>query len=158
MIIEYEARYIEEVKTLLGELQQHIKDIDIEGYNKVGINYKHLYFKKIFEEVNRCAGKILLYKVDEEIVGVVIGLVNNDERDNDDSCLPRIGRVTELVVSKRFRAKQIGTALLRAIEDYLISIGCESILLGVLAYNEEAIEFYLKNGYHSRTIEMIKCL
>lgn len=158
MIIEYEDRYIEEVKTLLGELQQHIKDIDIEGYNRVGIDYKDLYFKKIFEEVNRCAGKILLYKIDDLIAGVVIGLVNNDEKATGDSCLPKIGRVTELIVSKKFRAMRIGTALLRAIEDYLMSIGCESIILGVLAYNEEAIEFYLKNGYHSRTIEMIKCL
>ena len=41
-------------------------------------------------------------------------------------------------------------------EDYLKSVGCKDILLGVFAYNENAIKFYEKNGYHIRMLDMTK--
>ena len=41
-------------------------------------------------------------------------------------------------------------------EDYLKSIGCKDILIGVFAYNDNAVKFYRKNGYHVRMIDMIK--
>ena len=46
--------------------------------------------------------------------------------------------------------------LLKSMEDYLHSVGCESILIGVFAYNNEAVKFYEKNGYHNRMLDMIK--
>ena len=41
-------------------------------------------------------------------------------------------------------------------EEYLKDQGCLSILIGVFAYNESAIKFYEKNGYHLRMSDMIK--
>ena len=41
-------------------------------------------------------------------------------------------------------------------EKYLKSVGCEDILIEVFAYNDGAMKFYEKNGYHIRTTEMIK--
>ena len=43
-------------------------------------------------------------------------------------------------------------------EEYLKSIGCHDVLLGVFCYNTRAISFYEANGYHSRTTDMIKSL
>ena len=40
--------------------------------------------------------------------------------------------------------------------DYLKSIGCEKIMIAVSGYNENAIKFYEKNGYHMRMIDMIE--
>ena len=41
-------------------------------------------------------------------------------------------------------------------EEYLNSIGCLYIAVDVFAYNENAINFYEKYGYHERMISMIK--
>ena len=64
--------------------------------------------------------------------------------------------MTELVVSKSSRANGVGSVLLKAMEDYLKSVGCEDILLVVFAYNNKALDFYKNHGYHMRMIDMIK--
>lgn len=156
MIIEYDKKYDEEIKDLLVELQEHIQCIDIEGYNILSKDYRELCFQEVLAQVNKCHGKILLYKEKEKIVGLVAGLINNDDEETYEFKAPRRGRITELIVSKSIRSKGIGTSLLKAMEDYLISIGCKDILLGVFAYNEKAINFYKKNGYRMRMIDMIK--
>lgn len=156
MIIEYEAKYQEEVKDLLVELQEHIAEIDKEHYNVVGDNYKEKYFNKTIEELEKYKGKMYLYKEKEEIVGLVVGLINNEEIETYDFKAPKRGRVSELVILKRCRQKGYGKILLNAMEDYLKSVGCKDILIGVFAYNESAIQFYEKNGYHTRMTEMTK--
>lgn len=40
MIIEYSPNYNEQIKNLLVELQQYLSDIDKEGYNIVGDDYR----------------------------------------------------------------------------------------------------------------------
>ena len=116
MIIEYSPNYNEQIKNLLVELQQYLSDIDKEGYNIVGDDYREKYFEKTIEEVKKSNGKILLFKENEKIVGLVVGIVNNDEE---------------------------------------IS-GCEKIMIAVFGYNENAIKFYERNGYHMRMIDMIE--
>lgn len=156
MIIEYEAKYQEEVQDLLVELQEHIAEIDKEDYNVVGDDYREKYFNKTLEEVEKYKGKMYLYKEDEEIVGLVVGLINNEEIETYDFKAPKRGRISELVVLKKCRQKVYGIILLNAMEKYLKSLGCKDILIGVLAYNESAIKFYEKNGYHIIMTEMTK--
>ena len=156
MIIEYTTKYDEQVKDLLVELQQHLSDIDKEGYNVVGDNYREKYFEKTMKTVEEKNGKILLYKENGKIVGLIIGIVNNDELNRFDFKVPKRGRITELVVKKECRGKHIGTKLLECMKKYLKEIGCEKILIVVFGYNENAIKFYNKNGYHIRMIDMIE--
>lgn len=59
-------------------------------------------------------------------------------------------------MSKSSRANGVGSVLLKAMEDYLKSVGCEDILLAVFAYNNKAMDFYKKHGYHMRMIDMAK--
>ena len=40
--------------------------------------------------------------------------------------------------------------------EYLKNENCKDILIGVFGYNDQAIKFYEKNGYHTRMIEMTK--
>lgn len=157
MVVEYDEQYDDNIKSLLIELQEYIQSIDKEGYNIMSEDYGELYFQKIAEDINKFNGKILLYKEDNEIVGLVVGLINNEAIKTYDFEAPKRGRISELIVSKNARLKGIGTTLLKSMEDYLKSVGCKDILLGVFAYNEKAIEFYEKNGYHMRMIEMTKC-
>ena len=158
MIVEYDSMYDEKIKDLLVELQSHISDIDREGNNILTDDYRNLYFKKTLEEVNAWKGKIFLYKEDEKIVGLIAGVINNYAINNYDFKAPMRGRVTELIVSSSVRSKGIGKALLLKMEEHLKSIGCHDVLLGVFSYNTRAISFYEANGYHSRTMDMIKSL
>lgn len=156
MIIEYDSKYDKDIINLFIELQEHIADLDREGYNILTANYGHLYLKKTLEEVKKYNGKILLYKIDQDILGLVVGLINNDAEDSYDFKAPRRGRVTELIVSEKKRSKGIGKKLLKAMEGYLISQECSDVLLGVFAYNDRALKFYEENGYHVRMLEMTK--
>lgn len=156
MVVEYDSKYDEDVKGLLIELQAHLCSIDKLGYNALGEDFGDLYLKKVMDEVNKCEGKILLYKEDTQIVGLVVGLINNECEDRYDFKVPRRGRITDLVVSKDFRSKGIGTVLLKSMEEYLKSVGCSDILLGVFGYNTGALKFYEKNGYHVRLFDMTK--
>ena len=155
MIIEYNTKYDEQIKDLLLELQEYLSDIDKENYNIVGDDYREKYFEKTMEEVKKCNGKILLFKENEKIVGLIVGIVNNDEVIRFDFKAPKRGRITELVVAKEYRDKHIGKKLLDSMKDYLKSIGCEKIMIAVFGYNENAIKFYKKNGYHMRMMDMI---
>lgn len=156
MIIEYDSKYDKDIINLFIELQRHIADLDREGYNILTDNYGHLYLKKTLEEVKKYNGKILLYKIDQDILGLVVGLINNDAEDSYDFKAPRRGRITELIVSEKKRSKGIGKKLLKAMEGYLISQECSDVLLGVFAYNDRALKFYEENGYHVRMLEMTK--
>ena len=50
----------------------------------------------------------------------------------------------------------IGNMLISKIEEYFKSLGCEYILVDVFAYNDNAVKFYDKNGYHLRMYTNIK--
>ena len=156
MIIDYSELSKEDVKNLLLELQEHIHSVDPEGYNIVGVNYREMSFLDTMEDVKKYNGKIMLYVENDEVLGMVIGLINNDTEETYNFRAPKRGRISELVVKKDVRSKGIGSMLLKSMEDYLHSVGCESILIGVFAYNNEAVKFYEKNGYHNRMLDMIK--
>ncbi len=156
MIIEYNSKYDEEIKDLLVQLQQYLVDMDKEGYNKVGNDYREKYFIKTMDDIKKNNGKILLYKSNEKILGLVVGIVNNDKRIEFDFNAPKRGRITELIIDKECRGKGIGKKLLNAMKEYLKSVGCEKILIAVFGYNESAIKFYKENGFHIRMIDMIE--
>ena len=83
-IIEYNSKYDEQIKTLLVELQEYIAQIDKEGYNIITEYFKELYFQKTMEEINSCNGKIFLASQSKKIVGLIIGVVNNEEENSYD--------------------------------------------------------------------------
>ena len=156
MIIEYDEIYDEQIKDLLVELQEHIVDIDKEGYNILTNEYREEYFKKTIEEIKKYEGKMFLYKENNEVLGLVVGLINNEETKEYDFQAPKRGRVSELVVTKKIRSKGIGKQLLDKITEYFKENNCKDILIAVFAYNEDAIRFYEKNNYHTRMIEMTR--
>ena len=156
MILEYDSKYDEDIKDLLVQLQQYLADIDNEGYNIVGDEYREKYFNKTIEDVKKNDGKILLYKDNDKIVGLIIGIINNNETERYAFKAPRRGRITELVIDKKYRGKGIGKELLLKMKEYLKSNGCEKILIAVFGYNESAIRFYKANGFHIRMLDMIE--
>lgn len=154
-IIEYEEIYQEEVKELLEELQEYMISVDKEGYSTITKDYKEKYFEKIIKEVNAYQGKIFL-AMDKQVVGLIIGLINNEDISTYDYKTPKLGRVTELIVTKEYRNKKIGKQLLKKIEEYFKEVGCKGILLNIFTDNKVAKIFYEKEGYSKRTSELIK--
>ena len=154
-IIEYEEISQEEVKELLEELQEYMISVDKEGYSTITKDYKEKYFEKIIKEVNAYQGKIFL-AMDKQVVGLIIGLINNEDISTYDYKAPKLGRVTELIVTKEYRNKKIGKQLLKKIEEYFKEVGCKGILLNIFTDNKVAKIFYEKEGYSKRTSELTK--
>ena len=155
MIIEYEDKYQEEVKDLFTELQEYIVSLDKEKFNILTSSYRDLYFEKTIEEINNENGKMSLLKVEDKIVGLVVGIIMNSINEYDFKA-PIRGRITELIVNKKYRDNGYGKVLLESMENYLKRVGCQNILIEVFGYNTNALNFYEKNGYHIRLYDVCK--
>jgi len=81
-IIDYSNQYNEDVKNLLVELQEHIVKLDKEKYNILTPDYREKYFEKTMHEVKKYEGKIFLAKELNSIIGLIIGLINNEKAQN----------------------------------------------------------------------------
>ena len=154
MIIDYESKYDEDVKDLLLELQEYIASLDVMGYNRVTDGYREQAFINTMKEIGENQGKIYLYQEDDKIIGLIAGIVYNEDREEVGFKAPRRGRITELIVTSKVRSKGVGSKLLHKMEDYLHSIGCVNILIAVFGYNDKAQKFYQKNGYNIRMLDM----
>lgn len=156
-IIEYEDKYLEDVKDLLVELEQYIVSIDKDNLDQLHPEYREKMAILDLEEVKNNNGKCYIAVENDKAVGLIMGCIfSYNEYDYLDYKCPKRGEITELIVSNNVRSKGIGNMLMNKIEEYFKSLGCEYILVDVFAYNDDAINFYDKNGYHSRMYTNIK--
>lgn len=156
-IIEYIDKYLEDVKDLLVELEEYIVSIDKDNLDQLHPEYREKMAILDLEEVKNNNGKCYIAVENDKVVGLIMGtIIKFDEYDYLDYKCHKEGEITELIVSKNVRSKGIGNILMNKMEDYFKSVGCEYVLVDVFAYNENAINFYEKNGYHSRMYINIK--
>lgn len=156
-IIEYEEKYLGNVKALLVELEEYILTIDKDELDQLHPDYRDKMAILDLEEVNNNEGKCFLAIENNEVIGLIMGYVRSyDEYDYLDYKCPRSGEVSELIVSQKTRSKGIGQKLIQKMEEYFKSIDCEYIFIDVFAYNENAINFYEKQGYHTRGLIDVK--
>lgn len=156
-IIEYEDQYLEDVRNLLTELEEYIVSIDKDELDQVHPEYHEKMALIDLNEVNKNNGKCYLAIEEDEVIGLIMGTIPQyGEFDYLDYKCPKRGEITELIVTSKIRSKGVGNALISKIEEYFKSAGCEYILVDVFAYNDNAIKFYDKNGYHSRMYTNIK--
>lgn len=156
-IVEYEDKYLEDVRDLLVELEEYIVSIDEDNLDQVGKDYREKMALYDLEEVNENNGKCFLAIDNDKVVGLIMGTIPKyDEVDYLDYKCPKRGIVTELVISSSYRKMGVGNYLINRLEEYFKENGCEYILVEVFAYNKNAINFYGKNDYHPRMIDMIK--
>ena len=79
-----------------------------------------------------------------------------EEEDYLDYTCPKSGIITELIISKNSRGKALGKQLMTKMEEYFLKMDCRYILVDVFAYNNQAINFYEHEGYHTRMQIMMK--
>ena len=158
-IIEYEDKYLEDVKDLLVELEEYILTIDKDNLDQLHPEYRDKMALLDLQEVKENNGKCFIAVEDDRAVAVIMGIVRKyDKYDYLDYKCPKQGEITELIVSKNVRSKGIGQQLINRMEEYFRSIDCEYVVIDVFAYNEIAIHFYNKEGYHTRGLIDIKKL
>ena len=158
-IIEYEDKYLEDVKDLLVELEEYILTIDEDELDQLHPDYREKMVILDLQEVNDNNGKCFLAIEDDKAVGLIMGTIPPyEEYDYLDYKCPKRGEITELIVTNKTRNSGIGNALMERMEEYFKSVGCEYIIVDVFAYNKNAIKFYDKKGYHPRMYTNIKKL
>lgn len=156
-IIEYDNKYLEEVKDLLVELEEYILSIDEDNLDNLHPEYREKMAILDLEEIKNNNGKCYLAIEEEKVIGLIMGyVIIYDKYDYLDYKCPKSGEVSELIVSKRARNSGIGKNLMNKMEQYFKSINCEYIFIDVFGYNKNAIEFYKKQGYHTRMLRNIK--
>lgn len=158
-IIDYEDKYLEDVRNLLTELEEYLVSIDKDNLDQVHAEYHEkmaLIDLKKLEENN---GKCYLAIDNNKVIGLIMGIIAPYEPyDYLDYKCPKCGDITELIVSKNARTSGVGSMLMKKIEEYFKSVGCEYVKVDVFAYNDLAINFYEKKGYHPRMYIDIKKL
>lgn len=158
-IIEYEDKYLEDVKDLLVELEEYIISIDQDNLDTINPDYREKKTLLDLNEVKENTGKCFLAIDNNSVVGLIMGIIRKyDESDYLDYKCPKQGEITELIVSKKIRNKGVGKVLIDKIEEYFKSVNCEYIIVDIFAYNDNALKFYHKKGYHPRMLTSIKKL
>lgn len=158
-IIEYEEKYLEDVRDLLTELEEYIVSIDKDELDKVHPKYHEKMALVDLDEINNNDGICYLAIENNKAIGLIMGTIPTyDEYDYLDYKCPKKGIITELIVTSKIRSKGVGQALMDKMEEYFKFNNCEYVLVDVFAYNENAINFYNKKGYHPRMYTDIKKL
>lgn len=117
-IIEYEDKYLEDVKDLLVELEEYILTIDEDNLDKLDYEYRDKMALLDLKEVKNNSGKCYLAIEEEKTIGLIMGYVRSyDKYDYLDYKCPKSGEVSELVVSKSARGKGIGKKLMDKMEN-----------------------------------------
>ena len=157
MIVEYEDKYLEDVKDLLVELEEYILSIDQDELDQLHEDYRDKQAELDLKKIQEQEGKCYLAIEDGKAVGLIMGIIREyDEYDYIDYKCPKAGVITELIVSKNIRGKGLGNLLMTKMEKYFQEKACSYIFIDVFAYNENAIRFYDREGYHNRMHTVIK--
>ena len=158
-IVPYEERFAEAVKDLLVSLQEYLVEIDPKQIQALPGSYREEYFRLTMASLAEQEGRLLLAIENGKPVGLIAGIIEaKDAVDRLTNRCPKRGLITELIVERAARGTGTGKALLREMEAYLKHMGCEAIAIDVFAPNQNAVEFYRRNGYEPRNIEVLKLI
>ena len=156
-IVEYEDKYLEDVRDLLVELEEYLISIDEDHLDQIHEEYREKMALVDLKDVNDNNGKCYLAIDDNKAIGLIMGTIPPyDEYDYLDYTCPRRGEITELIVTKKVRSNGVGKALMEKMEAYFKEQGCEWVHVDVFAYNKNAVDFYSKRGYHHRMFNDVK--
>lgn len=101
------------------------------------------------------------YNFAYEEEGMIIGIILGEVLESADIPLfkkRRVLYIDDIVVSKDYRKKAIGTKLYTEVKNKAIDDKIDSIELNVWAFNEDAINFYKKLGLKEKNIKMEEIL
>ena len=92
----------------------------------------HEYVKKILT-----FGKVKVYKIDDNIVGAILGYMNDTIKEE--------AYISLLLIDNIYQSKGIGTSLIKSFEKQAVQNNMKIIKLYTHKDNDRAINFYKKN-------------
>ena len=117
-IIEYDDKYLDDVKDLLVELEEYIVSIDKDHLDQVHPEYHEKMALVDLDEVNKNNGICYLAFENDKVIGLIMGLIPPyNEYDYLDYKCPKRGEITELIVTNKIRSNGIGQKLINKMEE-----------------------------------------
>lgn len=93
-VVEYEKKYLEDVRDLLVELEEYILSIDKDNLDQLHPEYREKMAILDLEEVNKYNGKCYLAIENDKAIGLIMGCIPPyDEYDYLDYKCPRRGEI-----------------------------------------------------------------
>ena len=103
-IIEYQDKYLEDVKDLLVELEEYIISIDEDKLDQLHPEYREKMALLDLKKVKEYNGMCYLAIENDQAIGLIMGIIPPyDEYDYLDYKCPRRGEIIELIVTKKTR-------------------------------------------------------
>jgi GNAT superfamily N-acetyltransferase len=144
---------------LVGSLQKHTAESDPLRRFIFSPDYAEVYAEKLLQAVSEREGKIYFAEEGQDLLGFIAGTIQAEPPGGTVQSVPaRPGWIRELYVKSEARGKGVGKLLVKTVEDYFKSKGCDCVLVGVFAPNTEARSFYSSQDYTDREITMLKPL
>ena len=81
-IIEYEEKYLEDVRDLLVELEEYIVSIDEDELDKVGEHYREKMALFDLKRVKENNGKTYLAIENGKAIGLIMGIIRKYEEED----------------------------------------------------------------------------
>ncbi len=157
-IREYKKSDFNAVAKLFGEFHHFIASIDNLKRCIISEGYGKAYTSNLLKKIRRNNGFFFVAE-NVEITGLVAGMVEKRTKEDDMECIPaKSGRILELFVSDKYRNRGAGKKLMEKAEEYLRKNNCTVVRLDVFAPNKRAHDFYFKQNYTDRLINMIKII
>lgn len=158
-IREYQRSDRTEFAKLLEQLLDYIASIDDLKRIRRMPGFGASYTRRTLRKVDRKDGIIYVAELDAELVGVVVGIVPEQTKEDQLEHVPsKGGEVLELVVKAGYRGRGVGTMLMNKMEEYFKEKNCNASGVGVFFPNKDAHRLYSKLGYEDRGIYMTKDL
>ena len=125
-IIEYQGKYLNDIRDLLTELEEYIVMIDKDNLDIVHPEYHEKMALIDLEEIKNNNGKCYLAVENEKAIGLIMGIIPNyNKYDYLDYKCPKRGIITELIVTSKIRDNGVGKKLMDKMEKYFRDNHCE---------------------------------
>ena len=96
---------------------------------------------------------------DQDIVGCIAGIIEEQSTEDLLGTIPsKSAPILELIIKNEHRDQGIGSMLIKRMEDYFRIKGCDFVRVKVFVHNTDAREFYARQQYSDRVIDMVKKL
>ena len=144
---------------LMEQLMDYIVSIDDLKRTRRMPDFGESYTQRTLQKVAENNGIIYVVELDSELVGVVVGTIPEQTKEDQLEHVPsKFGEVLEIVVKAGYRGRGVGTMLMNKLEEYFKENNCDISGVGVLVPNKNAHRLYSKLGYEDRSFYMTKNL
>lgn len=103
------------------------------------------FTKEEFQNILNDSKEIFLIIKDKHIIGFIHATINNKESNNLISNKNLF--ISSFGIKKEYQNKGLGTKLFKELKKIAINQKCDNIILNVWSFNNNAITFYLKQGF-----------